>query len=270
MHGFLSRDGIAPLELLRIGREQLREYPTVELKQLEVLDVKKVDDRFKSVLSDGSTLISRTVLLATGVVDDLPKLDGLTTMYGRSVFHCPYCDGWERRDQPIAVYGNGKSGAGLAQTLTIWTDQLCICTNGEPEFSRHELRRLKRLRIQILSQPIKRLVGSDGNLEKIEFVDGSVHHCTAMFVHTHQRQASCLPSRLDCEDKERRTVPKFKYEVTLKPGLYVAGDASRDVQFAIVAASEGAQAAYAINKDLLKLSLAQVEKRSDKPARASS
>jgi thioredoxin reductase len=261
MHGFLSRDGIPPLELLRIGREQLHTYETVQVRQIEVIDVSMADKLFSVTLADGSTLQSRTVLLATGVTDELPKVDGITAFYGRSVFHCPYCDGWEVRDQPIAVYGNGKSGASLVQTLSIWTKDLCICTDGEPEFSRHETRRLKRLNVSIFSQRIKRLVGEGGKLQRIEFADGSIHPCTAMFVHTHQQQGSCLPAKLGCEDKQRRTVPTGKYEITSVPGLYVAGDASRDVQWAIVAASEGAQAAFDINKSLLKEHLARLEKR---------
>jgi thioredoxin reductase len=260
MHGFLSRDGIPPLEFLSVGRQQLKPYETVEVRELEVLDVKKVGERFESLLPDGSTLFSRTVLLATGVVDELPPLDRISDFYGQSVFHCPYCDGWEFRDRRIVVYGNGKSGAGLAQTLSLWTDRLAICTGGKPEFSRHERRRLKLLAIDVHPRPIKQLVGRDGQLERIEFADGSSIPCDAMFVHTHQQQASCLPSRLGCEDKERRTVPKGKYEVTSIPGLYVAGDASRDVQWAIVAASEGAQAAFDINKSLLKDHLASLEK----------
>jgi thioredoxin reductase len=207
-------------------------------------------------------------LLATGVVDELPQIDGISRFYGRSVFHCPYCDGWEFRDKSIAIYGNGKSGAGLAQTLTLWSAAIAICTDGDPEFSRHELRRLKQLGIKILSQRIKGLVGNDDKLEAIEFIDGQRHACAAVFVHTHQKQGSCLPAKLGCEDKKRRTVPTGKYEVTSVPGLFVAGDASRDVQWVIVAASEGAQAAFAINKDLLKRSLAKKDKRSGEAARA--
>jgi thioredoxin reductase len=265
MHGFLSRDGISPLDLLRIGREQLGTYPSVEIRQLEVLDLKRVDEHFESVLADGTTLLSRTALLATGVKDDLPKLDGISTLYGRSVFHCPYCDGWEVRDQSIAIYGNGKSGAGLAQTLSIWSDKLSICTDGKPEFSRHELRRLKVLGIQVFSERIKKVVGRNGQLERIAFEGGKSLACSAMFIHTHQHQGSCLPARLGCEDKKRRTVPTGKFEVTSIPGLYVAGDASRDVQLVIVAASEGAQAAFDINKSLLKADLAALEQTRVRP-----
>ena len=256
MHGFLSRDGIPPLELLQISRAQLDRYSTVERRALEVLDVKRRGQAFESTLSDGLTLHSATVLLATGVVDELPEVDGIRSFYGRSVFHCPYCDGWEVRDRQLGVYGNGKSAAGLAQTLSIWSNKLFVCTDGPAEFSSHEQRRFKRLGIQVHPDKIERLVGTDGKLERIEFAGGKSLPCEAMFVHTHQQQTSCLAEKLGCEDKERRTIPKGKYEVTSVPGLYVAGDASRDVQWAIVAASEGAQAAFDINKRLLKQSLA--------------
>jgi thioredoxin reductase len=257
MHGFLSRDGISPLELLQIGRHQLQTYPTIELRHIEVLDIKKADDHFESILANGSTLFSHTLLLATGVKDELPQIEGLSPLYGKSIHHCPYCDGWEWRDKRIAVYGNGKSAAGLTQTLSIWSDKLFVCTDGEPVFSRGELQLLQRVAANIHSDRIDRLIGNDGLLKAIEFAGGGALECDALFLHTHQVQASCLPARLGCEDKERRTVPTGKYEVTSVPGLYVAGDASRDVQWAIVAASEGAQAAFDINKNLLKRTLAK-------------
>src|SRR5437879_1311927 len=102
MHGFLTRDGVAPTEFLRLGREQLRRYTTVELRSIAVSDAERREEHFLVTLADQTQVKTRKLLLATGVVDDLPPLGGLAELYGTSVFHCAYCDGWEVRDQPLA------------------------------------------------------------------------------------------------------------------------------------------------------------------------
>ena len=102
LHGFLTRDGIQPAELLRIAREQLEPY-NVAIKRTHVLNVNRMEYGFEVILGDGSHLHARKVLLATGLIDRIPKIEGLEPLYGTSVFHCPFCDGWEVRDQAIAA-----------------------------------------------------------------------------------------------------------------------------------------------------------------------
>ena len=125
LHGYLTRDGIEPAELLRIGREQLSPYKTVQMRSGEVTDARRAGKGFEITVND-EAIASRKLLLATGVVDHLPDIEGLKPLYGRSVFHCPYCDGWEQRDQPIAIYGREDRGAGLALELTGWSRDLVV------------------------------------------------------------------------------------------------------------------------------------------------
>jgi thioredoxin reductase len=251
LHGFLTRDGTPPLELLRIGREQLKPYRTVSLLHGQVLDARSTRDGFSVRLDDGRRLASRCLLLATGVVDHVPRLEGIERFYGRSVFHCPYCDGWEVRDQPIAIHGRGRSGAGLALDLTAWSRHLTLCTNGAPRLSRMEQRRLDAQRIAVRSARILRLEGDNGMLSRIVFRDGSTLPCKAMFFSAPQHQRSDLAARLGCRFTRKGAVSTGWCESTNVRGLFVAGDASRNVQLAIIAAAEGAQAAFAINKSLL-------------------
>src|SRR5262245_22758480 len=122
LHGYLTRDGIDPREFRAIGREELRPYETVELRDVAATDAQcEPGGRFHVTLADGAIVRSRKLLVATGVCDNLPDIPGTQEMYGRSVFHCPYCDGWEIRDQPIAIYGKGLRGVGLALELTAWS-----------------------------------------------------------------------------------------------------------------------------------------------------
>jgi thioredoxin reductase len=256
LHGFLTRDGIQPAELLRIGREQMGPYDSVELREVGVTDATRVDDRFEVTLADRTRLSSRKLLLATGVVDQLPAVKGIETFYGRSVFHCPYCDGWETRDKPLAVYGRGERGRGLALELTAWSDDLVLCTDGPAGLRVEDLERLSRHGIAVRKERIARLEGTDGVLERIVFVNGDVLARRALFFNTGQRQRSDLPAKLGCEFTPSGDVWTDNYEATNIPGLYVAGDASHQVQLAIIAAAEGANAAFAINTALLKGELA--------------
>jgi thioredoxin reductase len=254
MHGFLSRDGMPPWEFLRIARDQLRPYETVELRDVEATAAECRDSRFHVTLADGTTLQTRKLLIATGVRDNLPEIPGFDALYGKSVFHCPYCDGWEVRDRPLAIYGRGDRGLGLSLELTGWSRDLVLCTDGPSEIAAEGLARLDRNGIRVREDRVTRLEGTD-RLERIVFAAGAPLDRHALFFTTGQTQHSGLVTALGCEMNEKGTVLTGKYEAAHLPGLYVAGDASRAVQWVVVAAAVGAEAAFAINSDLLEQGL---------------
>lgn len=251
MHGFLSRDGMPPLEFLATARQQMQRYDTVELGDGCVTEAECRDRTFHVTLEDGSEHDARRLLIATGVVDDLPEIPGFQELYGVGVFHCPYCDGWEARDRPIAIYGRGARGLGLSLELTAWSRDLVLCTDGPPELGPEDLARLDRNGIRVRDDRIVRLEG-DAALERVVFAAGEPLACRAVFFTTGQRQQSRLAQSLGCEINEKGTVRTGRYETTHLNGLYVAGDASRAVQWVVVAAAEGAEAAFDINTDLLR------------------
>jgi thioredoxin reductase len=253
MHGFLTRDGIAPREFLSLAREELTRYDTIELRDVEVTDAAcHGDSVFDVTLASGERVRSRKLLIATGVVDNLPAQPGFRECYGRSVFHCPYCDGWEVRDQPIAIYGRGERGLGLALELTTWSRDLVLCTDGPSEIDDEGRARLDRNDVALREAHIVRLDEQHGALTAIVFDDGERLARRALFFTTGQAQRSDLSLRLGCAFNDKGTVRTGRYETTHLPGLYVAGDASRAVQWVIVAAAEGAEAAFAINADLTR------------------
>lgn len=251
LHAFLGRDGTSPASLRDDGRAELTAYPTVELLDATVTTALRAQGGFDVELADGRRVRSRTVLLATGVVDELPALPRLGEFYGRSVFHCPYCDGWEHRGQPIAVYGCGDPGLGLALELTVWSQELILCTDGPSKLDRDARGTLQRNGIGVEERRIAELCGDAGQLEALRFVDGALLSRTAMFFVTGQRERSGLATTMGCALTAEGTVETGDNESTNVPGLFIAGDASRSAQLAIVAAAEGAQAATAINTALL-------------------
>ena len=253
VNGFLTRDGMNPADLRRIGREQLCSYDTVEFRAAEVVDAYRTDSGFEVILEGGGRFSARKLLFATGVVDDVPDLKGMEGLYGRSVFHCPYCDGWEIRDQPVAIYGIGQEGRGeLALELKGWSDDIILCTDGPAALCAQDREKLSRNRVSIREEPVARLEGADGMLARIVFTNGDWIARRALFFSSGQRQCSHLPEKLGCKLADGGDIWTGKFGATDVPGLYVAGDASRNVQFSIIAAAQGAEAAFAINTALLK------------------
>jgi thioredoxin reductase len=252
LHGYLTRDGIHPAELLRLGREEAGRYG-VDFEPRAIVNAYRCDGGFESVLDDSTRISGRTLLLSTGVVDRVPPIPGIDQFYGSSVFHCPYCDGWEMRDQPLAVVASGRRAAGLAVELLQWSGDVVVASNGSPRLSAAELGRLESRGIPVFPQRIAALEGSGGVLERIRFAGGEHLARRGIFFSNGQVQRSDLAIRLGCRFNEKGTVRTNLVQGTGVEGLYVAGDAARDVQFAIVAAAEGAKAAFAINSALSKL-----------------
>jgi thioredoxin reductase len=249
LHGYLTRDGIAPLELLRLGREELRPYG-IEMRDAVVTDVTRLDEGFDVTIRDAGRVHAYAVLLATGIQDALPTVPGINECYGISVHHCPYCDGWEHREKQLAVVGHGAGAAGLALSLKTWSDLVTLCSNGPVRLQRDQREQLAAQHIAIHERGILRVDHTNGHVNALVLANEDTVPCDAVFFAGRQRQQCDLPQRLGCEFTRRGTVKTDHLGETCVPGVFVVGDASRDVQFAVVAAAEGAKAGVAINKAL--------------------
>jgi thioredoxin reductase len=201
---------------------------------------------------DGTTGSASKVLLATGLVDELPKLAGVKPLYGVSVHHCLYCDGFEYGGRATAAYGKGDKGAELAVMMKHWMADVVACSDGTA-VSHSARRRLELHNIPLRPEPIKRLEGINGQLTKVVFRSGEDLRRTGLFFSTGCKPASDFFESLGCKRDEKGGIATDRdTEETSVPGVYVAGDVSREVLLVAVAAAEGAQAAVAINKSLLR------------------
>lgn len=249
--GLFTRDGVSPADLRDLGASDLARYPTVERRAAAVLEALRDPDGFSIVAADGTRERARRLILATGLIQELPRIPGFAEHWGTGVHSCAYCDGYEVRDRPLVAYGRGHGGYGLALELTGWSRDVTLCTDGEAGLTEKDRARLARNGVRIVETPVTRLHGDGARLDRLGFGDGSEIACAAVFVMPDSCRPSPLVAQLGCELTDRGVVPTGDYETTNVPGLHVAGDASRRVQFAVVAAAEGAMAAFAINTGLL-------------------
>lgn len=249
VHGYLTRDGTPPADILALAHKELKPYG-VERRDVEVVDISMRKIGFSVRLKGGTKLTCRKLLLATGVRDRVPEIEGIEELYGTSVHHCPYCDGWESRGKRIAIYGRSKKGRALALSLRTWSDNLILCTDGPARLSKEDRQRLARHGIAVRTTEIERLEGEGGQLKRIIFRKGPPIESDALFFTTGQEQHCSLAGNLKCRFTGKGSIWVDKHERSSVDGLYIAGDASRDVQLVVVAAAEGAKAAIAINTAL--------------------
>jgi thioredoxin reductase len=252
MYGFLTRDGVDPAKFREIARRELNRYRNVQLLDAEVTRARSIAGGTFEITLGKRHVVCRKILIATGVMDRLPRIAGIEHFFGTSVFQCPYCDGWELRGKPVAVYAKSGRAVEMARAMTAWTDDIALCTNGISKLSKADSRKLRRNNIHIYEQAIRRLAGTRGRLECIEFENGRSLERAALFFDTACSAQSQLAESLGCQFNRRGGIRCGQYEATDVPGVFVAGNIIKDVQLSIVAAAEGARAAFGINRSLTR------------------
>lgn len=251
IHGFLGYQEIAPGELRARGLGEAASVGVIFL-EAEARAITPCGDYFEVETSAG-TARGRRVLLAFGIRDELPDLPRFGEFFGRSIFHCPDCDGYETRDKQIGVIGQGKRVAGLALELLQWSDQVTIFTDGESaEHDPEQISKLQAQGIRVIEHPIEELVGDDGVLERVRLRSGEEVPCEAIFFTLGTHRSCPLAEKAGCAvDEERIDIRVDEVGQTSVEGIYAAGDLIAGSQLVIKAAADGAIAAIAINKSLL-------------------
>jgi thioredoxin reductase len=262
-NGFFSRDGIAPSELLQLGREQLHKYENVKFQSGKVMDVKPLGsstpekpDRFQVTLDTGEQFTARKLLLATGVTDKLPAIAGFAELWGTSVFHCPYCHGWEVQDQPLAIYGKGAAGFEMAQHITGWSRDLILCSDGDAGLSDDQRNQLSDWGIKLREEKIDRLEQENGALTGIVLATGEVIPRYGIFIHPQPHQHSELAKQLGCNLADNGAVEVGEDKQTSVPGVYAAGDTTILLSSISIVVAAGTMAGVFMNKALIAENLA--------------
>jgi thioredoxin reductase len=248
VHGLFGHDGVPPLELRQIARDQLRPYESVTVQMAEAEEVRKAPSGF-SLRADGNESSAGVLLLSTGVRYEPPPIEGVAELWAHGVFHCPYCHGWEVRDRPLAVYGTGA--AGLALLLTSLSDDIVLLTDGDAGLEPEDEDRLTSAGIEIRDDRVAGLEAENGSLTRIRFKDGSSDSRAGLFVAPRFVQSQ-LPAQLGCELDEQGSMVIDEDGQTSVPGVFAAGDATVGKAAVVLAAAAGSRAAYAINAGLAR------------------
>jgi thioredoxin reductase len=252
MHGFLTRDQTSPRELRNIAHAELTRYSSVAVIPKSVADVKRIGDRFAVLTKDGEELHCQALLLATGFRDTLPPIAGARELHGDLVVPCPYCDAWEVRDQPLAAFSYpNEIGGAYANLLAQWTNDLIFCAERRPVLS-DELRRSLAARNVRIEHRELRSIERDGDGVRLIFAEGETVWRKKLFYHLGGAPASRLAEHLGASLDDKGGVEVDRNGRSSVRGLFVAGDATRDVLQAVVAAGEGCAAAVTINEYLCK------------------
>ncbi len=225
--GLLAQVGVAPSDLRREGRAQIAGFPNVEVRDGAVIDADSLAEGFAVRFDDGTDVRSRSLVLAHGLRYDPPPLPGIEALWGRSVFHCAFCDGWEVRDLSLAVHGSGPEAARSALVVSGWSRDVVLCTDG-PARLNGERAALEQAGVRIREERVRELVGGDGWIDRVEFVDGPPERPDAMFVRTHRGQPNGLAEALGCELTAGGTIVTDGEGVTEVAGVYAAGDAATE------------------------------------------
>ncbi|MEU9609823.1 NAD(P)/FAD-dependent oxidoreductase [Streptomyces sp. NPDC048057] len=249
MHGYLSRDGLPPATLLELGRAELERYG-VRLLTARVDDVRPADPGYAVHLAGGPQLTTRHVVVATGLRDELPDLPGMRERWGMDVLHCPYCHGWEVRDQPLGVLATRPGSVHQALLVRQWSDDVVFFANTvDPSVEDRE--RLAARGVRIVEGAVERIAVADGRLRGVELADGRALPRAAVFVAPRFVPHDTLLTALGCATADGwvTTDPAGRTSV---PGVWATGNVVDPRAQVITAAGTGASLAFALNAELVE------------------
>ncbi|HEY4056103.1 MAG TPA: NAD(P)/FAD-dependent oxidoreductase [Kofleriaceae bacterium] len=251
IYNFVTRDETPPNEFRRIAREQLATYPNVEVRDGRVESITGSRGAF-SVAVDGTTVAARRILLGTGMIDEPSPIPGWAEHWGHSIVQCPYCHGWEQRDQKWGFLVMPQAAAHLmmfALQLRGWTKDVTVFTNGAFEIAEADRAQLATAGVRVETAKLERIEGRDGAISHVVLASGSRVPSDLLFAHPPQQQVPLVQQLgLALEDGLVKVDPMTR--ATSVPGIYASGDLTTRMQGAVIAAASGAQTAAMINMEL--------------------
>jgi thioredoxin reductase len=249
IHGFVTRDGTTPADFRRAGRQQLEPYRNVEARDVGVEGVGGERGAFEVRLGGGAVVAARRILLCTGMVDDLPELEGYRALWGRSIFICPYCHGWEVQDRRLGFLAPGPELVEFGLFLRGWARDVVVLTGGGFAVPAEAQARLGRAGVRLEERRIRRLSGAGGRLERVELEEGAPLDLEILFVRPPQRQVEVVRA-LGVALDDGGYVRLDDHRQTSRPGIYAGGDLVTPIQSSILAAASGMQAAAMLNHEI--------------------
>lgn len=249
-HNFLTQDGKTPKEIATLARQQVEQYDTVKfLNGLATTGVKNKNG-FEIKTASGETFHAKKLIFATGIRDIMPNIDGYEACWGISVLHCPYCHGYEVRNEKTGILGNGEYGFEFSGLISNWTKDLTLYTNGKSTLTSEQAVKLAKHNISIVETEIETLEHTEGYIQNILFKDGTKSPVKAIYSRNPFEQHCSIPEKLGCELTEDGYIKIDPMQKTTVPGIFACGDNTTRMRTVANAVSMGTTAGAMVNKEI--------------------
>ena len=250
-HNFITQDGETPAAITDKARQQVLKYNTVKMLADLAVSGEKNSNGFVITTQTGAEYMAKKLVFATGIKDSMPAIKGFAECWGISVIHCPYCHGYEFRDQKTAIMANGERAFHIASLVNNLTDNITILAPGRPNFSAEQAAKLNTHNIEVKDIPVSEIEHQDGNLTHVVFEDGSKHAFKAIYAAIPFTQHSDIPVSLGCELTEQGYIKVDAFQKTTLAGVFACGDNSAMMRAVANAVYSGNLAGAMVNKELV-------------------
>lgn len=251
-HNFLTQDGNTPVEITNTAKKQVIKYDTVNSINATATNGIPTQNGFEIQIASGDIFNAKKIIFATGITDIMPGIEGYSECWGISVLHCPYCHGYEVRNERTGILGNGETGFELSKLISHWTKNLTLFTNGRSTLTNDQTKLLANRNISIIEKEIERLDHKKGRLERIIFKNGSYDSPKVIYAKSQFRQHSIIPESLGCELTEEGYIKVNPQNKTTIDGIYACGDNVSRLRTVANAVAMGTTTGMMLNKELIE------------------
>jgi thioredoxin reductase len=251
-HNFITHDGETPAQITAAAKAQVLQYPTVSFIDARATDASRLGADFEVQTEDGRTFSSKKLVLATGLTDLMPGIEGFRECWGISVLHCPYCHGYEVRHKRTGILGNSDMGYDYACMLSNWTKDLTLFTNGDCTLTAIQVEKLRHHNIHIVETEVSAIRHKHGNINHLVFSDGTETPLAVLYARPPHIQQSGIAERLGCRFSEHGLIEVDAFHRTTVHGIYAAGDNSSVGRSVAVATAHGSVAGMMLNKEMME------------------
>ncbi len=251
-HNFITHDGEKPSVLAQKAKKDVLQYPTVTFWEDRVVDAEQKGEGFEFRTQKGKFFSAKKIIFATGVTDLMPDIQGFEECWGISVLHCPYCHGYEVKNQKTGLLGNGDMGFEFSKIITHWTNDLILFTNGKSTLSTEQTQLLTEAGVQIEEETITELEHEDGFLQNVILKNKSKIPVKAIYAKPEIRQQTDLPVQLGCKLNDHGLIEVDIFQQSDVSDIYAAGDNSSVGRSVAVATAAGSVAGMMLNKDMIE------------------
>lgn len=250
-HGFITNDGMTPFEIRQAGEADLQKYPNIQIKRSRINDIQKREEFFTLLTHEGDTFEAKKIILATGLQDILPEIEGIHDVYGKTLFSCPFCDGWELKDKALALIAENQRALHMAKLLSNWTKDLIVFTNGHV-LAEEDKSLLTEHSIQVIDVPIVSIDHDNGQLRSLQLADGETVKREGGFVASEFKQSAPFAEKLGCQMTKNAGIETDILGRTTVSGVFACGDNLGGPAQLVLAAAAGSQAGMGVIHELVQ------------------